>query len=138
MDAQDIAKGMPGEIIIRDLLKGKKHKIGQIDLISISPDNIVYLWEIKYQDRFEAPPFDGHGLPPWQIEFRLKVAKITGMVPMLVIVEPTLDERNNRTIYYQRMDYLMKLPESMKFTTHTGNRIIFSLDAFYKTQQPNF
>jgi len=77
-------------------------------------------------------------LPPNQIEFRLKVAEMTGAIPILVIVEPTPDERNNHIIYYQRMDNLMNLPDTMKFTTRSGNRIIFSLDAFQKTLYPNF
>lgn len=130
MDLKDLKKGFEGEQFVRNLLLKKGHFIGQMDLISLSKDGKVYLYEIKHQERFNAPPFDGHGLPPNQMKFRLKIAKLTGMIPVLVIVEPFPDLWGKRNVFIQRLDILNDLPDELKFVSKTGKRIIFHIDAF--------
>ena len=126
MDMTKVEIGMQGETIIRELLKGEKHKIAQLDIVSICPKGKVYLYEVKHQERFEAPPFDGHGLPPWQAEFRLRIAKKTGMIPVFVVVEiPT------GRIFYQ---LLTTLDAGEKFVTKTGKRVIYPLTSFKEFQ----
>lgn len=133
MDANDLMKGMDGENVLRQYLKQLKHKFGQIDLASIDEDNQkVYLWEVKHQERFKAPPFDGHGLPPIQIDFRLRLAYLTKMIPVLVVVEPEVDSDGCKLVFMQRLDVLKALPKDKKFITKNGKRVIFHIDSFVR------
>ena len=127
-------QGFDGESIVRQLLKDCKQQYGQIDLISYDKDKEkLYMYEIKHQARFKAPPFDGHGLPPYQFNFRLKIAKLTGMIPFLIIIEPEIDLRGEQNMFYQNMFYLESLGEDKKFTTGGDKkRLIFKIDAFLK------
>jgi hypothetical protein len=127
-------QGFDGESIVRQLLKDCKHQYGQIDLISYDKDKEkLYMYEIKHQARFKAPPFDGHGLPPYQFNFRLKIAKLTGMIPFLIIIEPEIDLRGEQNMFYQNMFYLESLGEDKKFTTGGDKkRLIFKIDSFLK------
>ena len=43
------------------------------------------LGEVKTQEKFTAPPFDGHGLPKWQIDRRMEFYKDTGVEPFLIV-----------------------------------------------------
>ena len=131
MDALDLTKGFEGEKIIRQWLKINGHSFGQLDIVSINElTNTVYLWEVKYQERFKAPPFDGHGLPPWQVDFRLKLSKMTNMIPILAIIEPNIDTTGCKQMFIQRLDFLNNLPNEKKITTKNGNRIVFHIDEF--------
>lgn len=133
MDVIDISKGFEGEKIIRQWLKINGHSFGQLDIVSIDEvTNTVYLWEVKHQERFKAPPFDGHGLPPWQIDFRLKLSKMTNMIPVLAVIEPNIDATGCKQIFIQRLDFLYNLPNEKKFTTKNRNRIVFHIDEFKK------
>jgi hypothetical protein len=135
MDYTDLKQGFEGERVIRDLLKKHRHEFGQIDLISIDKSNgKIYLWEVKHQERFKAPPFDGHGLPPWQFDFRLKVARKTNTIPMLIIVEPSGEIFKENLIFYQSLFALEKLPPEDVFLTKTGKRIVFNISAFKKLE----
>lgn len=136
MDEKDLAKGLEGEKIIRQLLKEHNHEYGQIDLISIDKaTGKIYLWEIKHQERFEGPPFDGHGLPPWQFYFRIKIAKKMGVTPMLVIVEPKQGLFDKQIILYQSLFVLQKLPPADVFKSKTGKRLIFNISKFKVFEQ---
>lgn len=122
--------GFEAEGAVRELLRQKKHEYGQLDLVSIDrATQKIYIWEIKHQERFKAPPFDGHGLPPWQFKFRLEVARKTNTIPILIIVEPG-SEPGSKKVFYQSLFILEKLPADKKFMTKTGKRIVFNIDAF--------
>lgn len=137
MDENKYITGLKGEGIFRDLLKLKKHKFAQIDILSISEDDVIYIWEIKHQERFEAPPFDGHGLPPYQLEMRIKIAERTNTIPMFAIIEPE-DENGDMWAFIQDMRKLDALPDDRKFITKTGKRIIFHIDEFNKMNVKDF
>lgn len=127
-------QGFDGESIVRQLLKDCKHQYGQIDLVSVDKkDGKIYIWEIKHQQRFKAPPFDGHGLPPYQFNFRLKIARLTGMIPFLIIIEPEIDLKGERNMFYQNMFTLEALGDDKKFITGGDKkRLIFNIDAFFR------
>jgi hypothetical protein len=127
-------QGFDGESIVRQLAKVCKHQYGQIDLISYDKDKErLYMYEIKHQARFKAPPFDGHGLPPYQFNFRLKIAKLTGMIPFLIIIEPEIDLRGEQFMFIANMNKLNSLSDDKKFITGgEKKRLIFHLDSFDK------
>lgn len=125
-------QGFDGEAIVRQLLKDCKHQYGQIDLISYDKvSKKLFMYEIKHQQRFNAPPFDGHGLPPYQFNFRLKIARLTGMIPFLIIIEPEIDLKGEQNMFYQNMFTLESLGEDKKFTTEGDKkRLVFRIDTF--------
>ena len=125
-------QGFDGESIVRQLLKDCKHQYGQIDLISYDKvSKKLFMYEIKHQQRFKAPPFDGHGLPPYQFNFRLKIARLTGMIPFLIIIEPEIDLKGEQNMFYQNMFTLESLGEDKKFTTKGDKkRLVFRIDTF--------
>lgn len=120
--------GIQGELDLREHLKHKGHNFFQADCISYDPKTEkYYLWEAKCQERFKAPPFDGHGLPLAQIQARLQFYKDTGIRPILYIKDATTGE-----IFVQAMDILAACDEKMKFVTTKKRRLIFHLDCFVK------
>lgn len=125
-------QGFDGESIVRQLLKDCKHQYGQIDLISYDKvSKKLFMYEIKHQQRFKAPPFDGHGLPPYQFNFRLKIARLTGMIPFLIIIEPEIDLKGEQNMFYQNMFTLESFGEDKKFTTEGDKkRLVFRIDTF--------
>lgn len=82
-------KGGSGEAWARELLKRWGCKVFQVDWMVLHPAGHYLLVEVKEQERFLAPPFDGHGLPPWQIETRLAFQYMTGVRAMLMVREPS-------------------------------------------------
>ncbi|NCU32225.1 MAG: hypothetical protein EOM23_04675 [Candidatus Moranbacteria bacterium] len=94
---------------------------GQLDVIAKIKTN-WYLFEVKHQEAFKAPPFDGHGLPPWQINFRMRIFKELGIIPILFVVD-----KQTKIIYYNS---IIKLEEGEKFVTKTGKRIIYPIENF--------
>ena len=84
---------------------------------------MLYNWEIKHQECFKKPPFDGHGLPKWQIDARLKFQEDTGIRALLFIVD-----KMTSVIYWQYMDELIK---GKSYQTSGKNpRIIFPLESY--------
>ena len=134
MDDAKLKQGFLGESIVRQLLKDCKHQFVQIDLISFDKiNNKLYMWEVKCQERFKAPPFDGHGLPPYQFDFRLKIANLTGMIPFFVIIEPEIDLKGEQIMFFANMNKLNNLSNDKKFMTGGAKkRLIFHIDSFYK------
>jgi hypothetical protein len=124
-DAIKHAKGMIGESSIRAYLIKKKIHHAQVDLICKVRGRWLLL-EIKNQERFKAPPFDGHGLPVWQFEARLQFYDETGIQPWLFVVEPD----DLTTAYCASMAQLRELDESCKFISKNRTRIIFRMSAF--------
>ena len=121
-DNEHIRMGFKGEDIIRNYLKDQKCPFMQADLL-FKIDNKWYLGEVKTQEHFKAPPFDGHGLPIWQLEARLNFYEDTGVEPILFIVDIT-----NKRVFYQSFVKLNNFEK--KFLTKNSKRIIFPFDAF--------
>lgn len=67
-------EGRIGEGRVRDLLKAHKIHYLQADLL-VKTKYGWQIYEIKHQEPFKAPPFDGHGLPKWQLDSRLQFQK---------------------------------------------------------------
>jgi hypothetical protein len=81
---ETIKIGLEGEEKIRNLFIEKNIPFMQVDLMFFF-NNKWCLAEIKTQEKFLAPPFDGHGLPKWKIDRRLKFYEDTGVIPYLII-----------------------------------------------------
>lgn len=119
---ENIEKGFLGEEIVRDWLKGRGNKFMQIDLI-FQVKGKYYLGEVKAQAFYESPPFDGHGLPKWQINDRLDFFKRTKIEPILFVYDLKIGK-----IFYQSMVTLM---EGKQHQTHGKSpRLIFPLENF--------
>lgn len=115
-------RGRYGESKVRDLLKRYGYHFMQADILA----NIKGEWrilEVKYQEKFEPPPFEGHGLPRWQVDARLKFQEETGIKAMLYVVDNPTD-----IIYWQYLDELMR-GETYQ-TNGAKPRIIFPLTSF--------
>ena len=114
--------GIIGEQKLFKLLKEKGYDFFQPDAIG-TKNNKLYLFEVKYQKRFKAPPFDGHGLPKWQVDKRLEFEKKTGIKAILVIFDKETNE-----VFWQ---YLSALENDVKFDTRGKHpRRIYPIDNF--------
>jgi len=116
------AEGREGEKVIRKIFRDSKIEYFQADLL-FKVGDVWNLAEIKYQEKFKPPPFYGHGLPPYQIDQRIKFFHEIGITPYLFIVD-----KNDEIIYWQSM---IKLMEGKYFDT-SGNkpRRIFPIENF--------
>lgn len=120
-------EGIEGEQWLMKFLHDKGFECFQPDCVGLFK-GIYYLFEVKHQERYKAPPFDGHGLPLWQIKARLLFFDKTHIPVILVIKDKETNE-----VFYQ---YLEKLNSGKFHDTHGAKpRRIFPLEAF-KTQQP--
>lgn len=125
-DLKQIKEGFKAEALVRDLLKHTPDcQFGQIDVIAKIKDK-WYSIEVKHQDMFLAPPFDGHGLPVWQVNLRLELYKDHGIEPLLFI----LDKQTGELMY----NSLVKLHNGRKFLTGKKSRVIYPLDGFIKVE----
>ena len=114
--------GLKGESMIRKMLIDMGYKIGQLDLV-VEKDGEYSIIEIKTQERFLAPPADGHGLPPIQVKFRMALYEKYGIMPVLIVVD-----ENENEILAQEMPKLEQMPD--KFKTKTGKRVIYPIGGF--------
>lgn len=114
--------GFAGEDIVRDWFKRQKIPFMQVDIMFFYRGHWC-LGEVKSQEKFKAPPFDGHGLPQWQIDRRLKFYKDTGVIPYLIIYD--LDEK---CLYVEKIETLLT-KEHFK-TNGKKPRVIFNLSSF--------
>ena len=114
--------GREGEKIIRDWLVKYKIHFMQADILAKLKGGWS-IFEIKHQEMFVKPPFDGHGLPKWQIEARLKFQQETNIRALLFIID-----KDTEVIYWQYMDELIK---GKSYQTK-GNkpRVIFPLESY--------
>lgn len=119
---EEIKAGLHGEQIVRDYLKTIPNcEFAQLDLIA-KIDDYWYSFEIKHQDMFEAPPFDGHGLPIWQVDMRMKLFRETGIIPLFFV----LDKQRKVLIY----NSLINLERGNKFVTGRKSRVIYPIENF--------
>jgi hypothetical protein len=129
-EIEKVGMGIIGESAVRQFLvrSGRRHM--QLDLMFQDAGGKDLVAEIKHQERFTAPPFDGHGLPPWQVRDRLALMARTGIEPWLFIIEPG----NESVALCQSFAKLDALPPEEKFTTRTGKRVVYHIDRFHRIQ----
>jgi len=129
---EEIRKGFIGENIVREYIKEKKSPFMQVDLIYLH-DNKYYVVEVKSQEKYlkndpKYPsvigPFDGHGLPKWQIDARLKFQKETGVEAIFVVFDT-----EEKVLYWQSMSKLMETVYHQ--TKGKKPRIIFDIKHFF-------
>lgn len=101
--------GIIGEQKLFKLLGEHGYKFFQADAIG-EKDDKFFVFEAKHQERFKAPPFDGHGLPRWQVEARLSFEDKTGIGTMFVVFDKETNE-----IFVQN---LRVLDEGLYHDTH--------------------
>ena len=131
-NASNIKKGFIGEEQVREWFKKKKIPFMQVDIMFKSKGKWC-LGEIKTQEKYKAPPFDGHGLPEWQIKKRLQFYQDTGIVPYLIVKDV-----DDECLYLQSMIVLDKLTDKDKFKTKGHKpRVVFRLNKFIKIELRN-
>jgi hypothetical protein len=112
--------GKEGEQFARLKLKEKGYWIGQIDWLG-KRNGEWTKFEIKRKERFNPPPFEGHGLDRRQIDYSNELFQDTGIRTYLLIYEI------GTNIWYGQ--YLDILEAGSKFDTKNGVRI-YKLDNF--------
>jgi hypothetical protein len=122
--------GLEGEEIIRKYLMNEKIPFMQVDIMFKENDN-WYCGEIKTQEIFKSPPFDGHGLPQWQINRRIQFYNDTGVIPIFFVYD--LEEK---CIYYHNLLYLnTKVNKDQVFRTKGKKpRTIFNINLFKRIE----
>ena len=121
--------GFAGEDKVREWFKKKKIPFMQVDIM-FKYRGKWCLGEVKAQEKYtkENPPypdgpFDGHGLPRWQIDRRIEFYKDTGVEPFLIVRDLEED-----CLYIESLLILM---QKEKFQTKGKSpRMIFKLDNF--------
>lgn len=122
-------EGIQGEQALFNLLKKNGFHFFQPDAIGYK-DGCYYVFETKHQERFIPPPFEGHGLPKWQVTARLAFQKMTKIPCVLVVFDKETNE-----IFWQRIDQL----EKGEYHDTFGNspRRIYKIDNFEKLAKGN-
>lgn len=123
----NIRKGWEGEDLVRSLLKKQGIRYMQADLLFKNKDQ-WYLGEVKCQKKYVnwSTGFEGHGLPPWQINHRIKLYEDTGIIPYLFVVCQT-----DNVLYHES---LLKLNKTEYFSTTKTPRTIFNIKEFKKSE----
>jgi hypothetical protein len=116
--------GFAGEDLVRGWFQDKKIPYMQVDIM-FKYKGKWCLGEVKTQEKFKAPPFDGHGLPKWQIDRRMEFFKDTGVEPFLIV-----NDINEKCLYIESFVNLLSKPNFQ--TKGTKPRVIFKLDSFKK------
>lgn len=129
MSREGIAKvGFDGEWKALDIIKkvfDSKGAVMQVDWIFQSTKGEYYVVEVKHQEYYKAPPFDGHGLPKWQVDARLKFYETTGIRPILLIIEKPF-----KRVYTQFLDVLNEESNNYFDTKGASPRRVYKLDLF--------
>lgn len=116
--------GFAGEDVVRSWFIKQKIPFMQVDIMFKHKDRWC-LGEVKTQEKFLAPPFDGHGLPKWQIDRRLEFQKDTGITAYLIVNDIT-----EKCLYIESIDNLL---QGEYFQTKGAKpRIIFNINLFKK------
>jgi len=95
-------EGIYAEQYILKFFRDRNIPCFQPDCVSYENDKYI-LNEVKNQECFKSPPFDGHGLPKWQVEARIEFFNKTGIRCRLFVLE-----KGTNIIYYQWLDELEK------------------------------
>lgn len=116
--------GFDGESTVRDWFIKNKIPFMQVDIMFKHNKNWC-LGEIKSQEKFKAPPYDGHGLPEWQINRRLEFQKDTNVKAYLIVYD-----LNEKCLYIESIDNLLK---GKHFKTKGKKpRVVFCIESFKK------
>src|SRR3990167_3719377 len=107
-----IQEGIDAEQWFLKELNLKSMPCFQADAVSFEKGRWI-LSEIKHQERFSPPPFEGHGLPLRQVKTRLLFQENTKLRIRLVI-----KEKNSENIFWQWLDVL----ESGEYFDTKGDR----------------
>ena len=116
--------GFAGEDLVRSWFIDKKIPFMQVDIM-FKYKNKWCLGEVKTQEKFIAPPFDGHGLPKWQIDRRLEFYNDTGVEPFLIV-----NDISDKCLYIESFKNLL-LGEHFQ-TKGLKPRVVFKLSSFKK------
>jgi len=116
--------GIEGEQKLFKLLKKKGYSFFQPDSLG-KKDGVWYLFECKQQERFQPPPFEGHGLPKWQVDARLEFEKDTGVIACLVVFDLETEE-----VFFAKLSDL----EKGKYIDTKGikPRRVYDIESFIK------
>jgi len=128
--------GIIGEQLLFRMLYQQNKDYFQLDAISFE-ENKTLAYEAKHQAVYtkeykgKVPaPYDGHGLPPSQVNKRMRLLEKHGIRTMFVVFEkPFFD---TKTIWWQYLDELEKIEGGHFDTTGTRNgpRRIYNIDNF--------
>jgi len=85
-------RGWRGELRLQRELdqlvaEGRIQAFMQPEALVIPAADAPFLIEAKDQDRFKAPPFDGHGLPVWQVALYERARAATGLRTMFLVYD---------------------------------------------------
>lgn len=116
--------GFDGEQTVRDWFIKQKIPFMQVDIMFKHKDSWC-LGEVKTQEKFTAPPFDGHGLPQWQIDRRLEFQEDTGVIAYLIV-----NDIEDNCLYINSLDKLLA-GEYFK-TKGKKPRVVFNIKNFVK------
>ena len=112
--------GKEGEAQARLLLKKLGFEIQSPDWLAVKNNNWICI-EVKKKERFNPPPFEGHGLDLRQIYLRNRLLKEKGIRTFLMIFEI-----NSNKIFGQYLDILER---GKKFETK-NKIVIYPLASF--------
>jgi hypothetical protein len=117
------SQGMIGEQEARLFLKSKGYSLFEIDWIASKGGNDLQV-EVKHKDKFEPPPFAGHGMEVWKVRRRLDFEHKYGIKAFLLVFD------TDKSVYGQ---FISKLEENIKdhFDTRNGIRV-YKIDNFIK------
>lgn len=118
--------GFDGEEIVRNWFIKQKIPFMQIDIM-FKYQNKWCLGEIKSQEKFKSPPFDGHGLPEWQIKKRIEFQNDTKVIAYLIIYD-----LEDKCLYIESLDKLLK-GDYFK-TKGLKPRVVFNINTFKKIE----
>ena len=114
--------GAYGEQRAIEFFKARHMKCFQSDLMVKGTDGQYFVVEVKHQDKFVPPPFEGHGLPPYQVDARMAFHEATGIRCFFLVFD-----KDGEHIYGQWLD---KLEDGEKAKTATGKRTIYPIRRF--------
>lgn len=121
-DLEKIKEGFEGEGIVRNYLKTVPNcTFAQLDMIA-TINNKWYSIEAKHQEMFVAPPFDGHGLPTWQVKTRVRLYRDLGVIPLFFVLD-----KNTKELFYNS---LITLEAGRRFVTGRKSRVIYPIENF--------
>lgn len=124
-NTEKIKMGSIGESIVRDQFKNAGYNYMQVDLIAYNGDK-MYVCEVKTQAKFKAPPYDAHGLPPWQLKQRIEFSEKIGAIPYLIVYDI-----EDQVLYHKDMRVLISGTSTL---TKNKNRILFPIESFSCTR----
>lgn len=121
-DLFTMIRGYAGEKKVREWFKENKIPFMQVDIMFFTKDEWK-LGEIKSQEKFVSPPFDGHGLPKWQVDRRLDFCNKMKIDAFLIV-----HDREEECLYIESLN---KLNEGEKYYTKgLSPRVIYPIVQF--------